>query len=509
MEQKKENLRQRAYLNTVTSFIDYGSRAFSSFIVNPFIVKGLGGEFFGIWQMLTQITNYSNIVDLRASTILTWAVARDRESVSEDELRDYLTTTFFLVLLMLPIILLIASAILWYLPVLVGLNKSDNILMVRCTFIILIIAFIINKFVGVLEALLKGMNLSFKRMGLRASITVLSGGLSVIAVILGYGLVGLATVYLISTIFIGLSLWIVIKKNVSWFGINRFKIKQSKAFMKTSGWFMAWSTIQMVMTNSDKVLLGALASPILVSQYVLTMYLPNTIKDIVSQVISSTLPGIGKLYGNKEFDKLKIVKSQVFSLTWLFCCVMGCLGLLFNQSFIYLWIGEGHFGGQLVNLLLIIITVQYMFTYNDGILINISLNIKRKVVYGAFSALITIGLSYFLIKKYEILGLGIALICGRLIMSIAYPIIVANILQDKLSFNLRIIRMLVAIVSLYFVTYKIGELILITNWVWLILLGLVSFIVILIVSFYTGLNSLDRKFLWNNMSKIKLFKNKD
>src|SRR5690554_3845826 len=508
MKKTKENLKQRAYLNMVTSFIDYGAKALRSFVVSPFIVNGLGGGLFGVWQMLGQITNYSNLADLKASTVLKWAVARDRESVSEEELRNYLTTTFFLVLFMMPLILIAASIIVWYLPEITGVKEKD-ITMVRITFVILIITFITNKFIGVLESLLQGMNLAFKRMGIRAAITVFSGGLSVVAILMGFGLIGLATVHFLATLLLGITLWVIIKKNVPWFGFSRFSIKTSKMFMKTSGWFIAWSGIQMVLTNSDKVLLGALASPIFVAQYVITTYLPNTIKDIVTQIIGNTLPGMGKLYGNKEFDKLLSVKRQVFVITWLFCCTIGSIGLIFNHSFVSLWIGEDQYADQFANLLLIFITIQYMFTYNDGILINISLNVKKKVYYGAVAALITILLSILLIEKMGIIGLCIALIGGRLIMSIAYPIIVAKILDHKINFDLKLFRMFLTMLAIFAGAYLIGENLVIHNWFLLIFFVSLSFLLVLLISYFVGVNKRERKIIYKQLNKIKFFTKKD
>jgi|SRR5690606_30884729 len=508
MKKPKENLRQRAYLNTVTSFIDYGTKALTSFVVNPFVVNGLGGTLFGVWQMLGQITNYSNLADFKASTVLKWAIARDRENVDEEELRKYVTTTFFLVLLMLPLILIAALAITWYLPEIVKIS-DDYIFTIRVTFLILISSFILRKFFNVFESILAGMNLGFKRMGLRAVITIIGGGLSVLAIVLDFGLIGLALVSLTTSLIIGVTLMIIVKKNVPWFGLSKFSFKQSKMFFKTSGWFMAWSGIQMILTNSDKVLLGALASPIFVAQYVITTYLPNTIKDIVTQIIGNTLPGMGKLYGNKEFDKLLSVKRQVFVITWLFCCTIGCIGLIFNHSFVSLWIGEDQYAGQFVNLLLILITIQYMFTYNDGILINISLNVKKKVYYGAVAALITILLSILLIEKMGIIGLCIALIGGRLTMSIAYPIIVAKILDHKINFDLKLFRMMFTMLLLFTFSYFIGESILIRQWFMLLLLVGVMFLIVLVLSYFIGVTKKERDDIYNQLIKIKIFKNRD
>ena len=75
---KKENLKQRAYLNSLTSMIDYGVVQITGLIVSPFIVGGLGDAIYGIWKMLTQMTGYATMADSRASQVLKWTVAKKK-----------------------------------------------------------------------------------------------------------------------------------------------------------------------------------------------------------------------------------------------------------------------------------------------------------------------------------------------------------------------------------------------------------------------------------------------
>lgn len=89
---KKENLKQRAYLNSVTSIIDYGGAQITGFIVSPFIVNGLGSAVYGIWQMLTQMTGYAGMADTRATQVLKWSIANKRGVAEKEELRSDVTT---------------------------------------------------------------------------------------------------------------------------------------------------------------------------------------------------------------------------------------------------------------------------------------------------------------------------------------------------------------------------------------------------------------------------------
>lgn len=505
MKKPKENLRQRAYLNTVTSFIDYGTKVLTSFVVNPFVVNGLGGTLFGVWQMLGQITNYSNLADFKASTVLKWTIARDRENVDEEELRKYVTTTFFLVLLMLPLILIVALAITWYLPEIVKIS-DDYIFTIRVTFLILISSFILRKFFNVFESILAGMNLGFKRMGLRAVITIIGGGLSVLAIVLDFGLIGLALVSLTTSLIIGVTLMIIVKKNVPWFGLSKFSFKQSKMFFKTSGWFMAWSGIQMILTNSDKVFLGFLTSPLIVTQYVVTKYLLNTVKDILMQIINAVLPGMGKLYKKGELDKMVLVRKQLRLLTWIFVIGIGCVGLLINRSFVNLWIGDEQYAGQFVNLLLILMIIQFVFVINEGTIINISLDIKKKVYLGIVSVVISTFFIFMTVEEYGIVGLAVSMILGRSVVSVAYPIIVSRMLQTKLSLDTSTLRLFFVLSVLFLFSYYLGDKLLVSSWLLLIISAGFIFISTSVLAYYIGLTNKDKKLLKEQVKHISLFK---
>ncbi|HEX6429213.1 MAG TPA: hypothetical protein VF008_16060, partial [Niastella sp.] len=121
---KKENLRQRAYLNTVSSVIDYIANRLTGLLVNPFIIAGLGTSLFGIWQMLGQLTGYVNIADARSSQVLKWTVAQKKDVATTEELRSDAGAAFVVLLFVAPVILIGGSIIAWYAPFITHADKA-------------------------------------------------------------------------------------------------------------------------------------------------------------------------------------------------------------------------------------------------------------------------------------------------------------------------------------------------------------------------------------------------
>ena len=176
----KQNLTQRAYLNSITSILDYSSKLITGFIVTPFLISGLGDILFGVWQILGQLSGYTDFADIRASQVLKWAIAKDRDSLPDKELKKYVTATFLLTLFMLPIFLLISVIIIWYSPQITGVG-SEYTDTVRITTSLVILSVLIFKLFSIFESILRGMNLGYKRMGFRASIFVAIGFIKILA----------------------------------------------------------------------------------------------------------------------------------------------------------------------------------------------------------------------------------------------------------------------------------------------------------------------------------------
>ena len=502
----KENLRQRAYLNSVTSVIDYGAQLLTKFFVTPFLVSGLGSTLFGVWNVLGQFTSYANLADIKVTQVLKWAIAKDRDSISDEELRKYVTATFLLVLLILPIILTLGAIIIWFAPEITGVGE-EHVAVVRITASILLLALVINKVFDIFESILRGMNLSFKRIGVRAAVIIIGGVLQVTAILLGYGLIALAMVQVFIMLSMGITIYFIMNKYVPWFGWGEIDLKKSLFFFKTSGWFVGWTGTRLLLLNTDKVILGYLAGPVLVTQYVITQYLANAVHGIVKNIINGVFPGIGKLYGNREYEKLMKVRKHVMLLTWLFAVSIGSVIILFNESFIELWVTESEYAGQLVNLLILLSVIQYLFIQNDSVIIDTTLELSQKVYFGLVAAIISVGLMFATIPNYGIAGLCLSMMIGRSVISIAYPAIIYIKADEYIRFKDLPFRPLVTILVLWYCVYRVASLIQPQNWTTLGVSILISLSIITPIAFYSGIDKNNRIQIISYFKSVLLLKN--
>src|SRR5690606_36317842 len=105
--------------------------------------------------------------------------------------------------------------------------------------------------------------------------------------------------------------------------------------------------------------------------------------------------------------------------------------LLFNNAFVQLWIGEEHFAGSVENFFILLIAVQFIFFQTDSLIINVSLDLKMKVLLSLIASSVTFLLAYVLVPEYQIVGLCWSIFLGRLILTMGYPLIIRKQMSDS------------------------------------------------------------------------------
>jgi O-antigen/teichoic acid export membrane protein len=344
-------------------------------------------------------------------------------------------------------------------------------------------------------------------MGLRAGIVAFSGGLKVLAITQGYGLIGLSAVEVLIAFIIGGTFYYIVKKNIPWFGFGATSISKLVSYGKLSGWFMAFTGTKMFLLHSDKILLGYLVGPAYVTQYAITMFTSNALQGFVNAVIMGIIPGIGGLYGRKEFEKVQKARRIIISLNWLLASSLGITILLLNASFIRLWVGQEHYAGSFENLMILFVSVQIIFFQIDSFIINVTLNMKKKVIFSSLASAVTITLAYLLVEKYFIIGLCSSVLIGRFILTIGYPLILKEEMNDTSSIFMRqkIQPFVISIILFLLATY-VSPSVSISNWLYLIITGCISVLVSGLIFWYVALGSRDRKEILEVVLAIKLFK---
>lgn len=495
-------LTKKAFLNSFASFLDYGARLLIGFLITPLLVSGLGEYFYGVWRILERLVGYISPVTGRSSKALKWTLANRQASSDNEEKRRFVGCAVGVWIIFFPLFIIMGGLLSWYAPVWISTPKN-YFWIVRLTAWLLVSGFIIMTILEEIpRSVLEGENYGYKRMGLTTAMVFLGGGLTWLALYYDTGIVGVSIAALITIVLRSILFLSVAKSNISWFGITKPTLLQIRQFLKLSSLFLVWNLIMKAMIGSDVILLGFFNSVSSVTTYSLTKYAPEILLTLIATIVFGITPGLGGVIGNGNFKKATRIRNEIMMLTWLISTIVGTTVLLWNFAFIQLWVGEAYYAGFTPNLLIVMSSIQFVIIRNDSNIIDLTLRLSRKVLFGALSVILSIFSAVILIYYFKlgITGLCFGLISGRLVLSIFYPLIVGSFLKISFISQLRcIIRPVFINIILFYLTSKLAHAtvkytwISVNGWIQLIVLVVVTILLVTFFAFYGGLTGIQRE----------------
>jgi O-antigen/teichoic acid export membrane protein len=355
------------------------------------------------------------------------------------------------------------------------------------------------------QAVLQGENLGYKRLGLSVVLVFVSKSLLVVAVLIGTGIPGLAVAAAIATVLWGLTYVWIVRSRVPWFGIARPSFSEVRSFIRLSGWFLVWNLVMTIMLGSDVVVLGVVQGTASVAVYVLAKFLPQAIILAVATTIVAIMPGLGGLIGAGDLSRAARVRRETLSLIWLFTVAAGTTVLLWEASFLGLWSEEARYPGSGAMLMIMLMVLQFSLIRTDANIIDLTLNLRRKVLLGAVAAAISVGLAWFFLGPLElgIAGLALGFILGRAIQSVSYPLMIGRVLGVDAWQQLRgLVRPAITTTVLFGAATVAGAELRVGSWPSLIGAAAISGLVVTGLTFLGGLSADGRRLVLHRVRRV-------
>lgn len=492
---KERNLTQSTFLNAASSLLNYGTGMLVAFLLNPLLLSILGPGLFGTWKICQRLLTYVSAADGRASQALKWTIANRRSVSDYDQKQREIGCAIVVWLRFLPIMLLAGGLLAWFSPWFIHELPAEHFIIARLTCSILVLNLMLFPLRSIPESVLVGMNLGYRTTWINGLGNLLGGSLMGVAAWVGWGLIGLATALLAASLFRGVAILFLARKHLPWLAARKPGKGEVGDFFNFSIWVLAWTFINKFLLASDIIILGLVSSATLVASYTLTFYVIQTSINLSAILVSSGMPGMGDIVGRGEYEKAAKVRSEIMTISWLLAVIIGSMVLLWNRSFITLWVGAEFFVGFGQNFLMVLLMTQLIFIRNDAFIVDVTLNMKTKVLWGALSTVVGLALAFLLGIHLgsPIVGVLAGLMGGRLILSILYPVLVGRHLKAKVfKVTPGFIRAGGVMVVLYGIACYCAPLIKVSSWLLLLVLGGFTFFLIFVVAFTLGLNRMQR-----------------
>jgi O-antigen/teichoic acid export membrane protein len=345
---------------------------------------------------------------------------------------------------------------------------------------------------GIAEATLAGMNLGYREVWIVTTVPFASGVAIVTLCQLGFGMRVIASTQLVAACVTCTSFWWLARRIVSGFGVALPSAGQVIAYLRKSAWFVCWMLIDRTLLAADVVLIGALMTPVLVSTYVITSYVSLLALNVSALAISAAAPGLGQLLARKDFARLQHVRRELKLMVIVIAGVAGTSIIALNGSFIERWVGAEHYAGVVPTILIVCGVIQWLFIRIDGSFIDLTLNLRSKVVFGTLSAFVAALAGGLLLRRFGLVGLCIGLISGRAVMGIAYPFIVGRMLQVEHRRQWTLVRPVAVVLVLWIAYGLIGQ----STVAWL---SLTAPLIAAASMFFVALRDADRRLLTNRV----------
>jgi O-antigen/teichoic acid export membrane protein len=396
-------------------------------VITPILVTTLGRSLYGIWEMLGRMIGYMAATDGRPSEALRLVISQN-QAADVTEKRRAIGAALGVWVLMLPLVALVGGSLAWLAPTLTHAPEAQRSA-VRLTCALLVVAFIFAGLAAVPESVLRGMNLGYKRMGLQSATSIIVGALAVWAVKADFGLPGLGSSWIARDFIVGALYWLLVRQYLPWFHVAKPTKAAVKGLLGMSVWLAIGDLVSKLLLASDVLILGWVVSPVAVTSYVLTSYSARIGLGVFVFTAGAAMPGFGGVLGQKQFARAVQLRTELRTMTWLFTTIVGTTVLLWNPSFLHLWVGSKNYAGPLVNLLIVLVISQTAFIRTDSYIIDAALRPGGRVILGAITVVATLALGITLTHLFGIVGLCFGLFVGRSIQSIGYPLIVRNCLH--------------------------------------------------------------------------------
>ncbi len=422
-------LTRRASLNGLALGADYIARLGVGLVLNPVLLSHLGTAMYGTWVVVSRLVSQVAPSGGRAGEALKWWVAREQSSTDVPAKRRQVGSAVVVWLMFLPILGGLGALVVLFAPHWLDVPRAE-VGAVRLATALLVLNLVVAGLATLPLSVLQGENLGYRRLGLSTSMVLLGGLFAWVALELGAGMPGAAAAALVTTVLTGITYLAIVRTHVAWFGIAVPDAEGVRRFLRISWWFLLWNLVMLAMKGADLMVLGIAGSSTLAASYALSTYVPVAASDVVALAISSTMPGLGGLIGDGRLHRAAAVRGELMAVAWAVSTVATGAVLLWQDSFLSLWVGPGHSLGTAATVLIAVMVVQLAVLRTDANIIDLTLRLAGKVMLGLASVVLSVLLAWAALVRTD-LGVAGALggfVAGRLLLTLCYPLQVGRLL---------------------------------------------------------------------------------
>ncbi len=432
------NTVQRIAKNTAALFIAQSVISIFGLILSIFIARELGDVAFGKYTFaLAFVAIFAIFSELGYDTLLVRDVARDKTQA-----KKYLSNILCIRLLL---------SIIVFISIVITINlmgypaETKNI----------VYLFGIYTLLGSISGLFKVTFRAFEKMEYEAGITILADlirvSLGLLVLFLGYGIMELALIFIISGIFEFLFGFLICEKKFVKPKIE-FDFEFLKKSLKTAIPLSAMTIFVLIYIRIDAVMLSVMKGDAVVGWYTAAYGLVLAFKPFSQWFRQALLPLTSKFYRSSE-NSLKFAYEKSFKYLLIVGLPLSVGISLLADKFILLFYGPA-FENSIIALQILSWDVFLGFTYGAIATTLVAINKQNQIAIATgLGALINVALNLILIPLFSYAGAAIATIITGVVLFAMYFHFASKYLYRLPLHRIIISPMLASIVMAIFIYF--------------------------------------------------------
>lgn len=401
-------IRSLAFLEGVTtSYATTLLNLLLMFCTTPIILHGLGASKFGIWMMLLQVQGHLGLLDFGMATgsVRTMAESGGLAARPSVEILGTIVRLYGRIGILIFVIGgATACALPWFFP-LEYVTKEE---------LVLALGIMVSG-----SALLIPLSVSSdylfasQRLGLLNGFSLIRAGIealvSVILVVAGFGIVGLAIAQVTGAVVFYAASSMVLVRDYGWASLRVAPYDQETSRRL---WFITRLTFVQKLSatlsrGSDGILIGFLANPAAVTVYVITQRLIQSALGIVSRAIPLLLPGLTQLWTIGGAAQCSTVYIRACRMAFVGLATTAFIAAAVDASFVRLWVGENQCGPTSLIWLTAAAGVMSAFGGLPLVLLTAANRLGAVVKASVLEAVLKIAIGIVLLKTMGLPGLAL------------------------------------------------------------------------------------------------------
>ena len=401
-------IRGHVFRSTASNLVGQAVILGTGFFLAPFVLHRVGASDYGLWILISSLTGYASVLEFGISSAVVKYVAEFRVKGEREEMHALISTALSLYTILGILAILFCVVIALLLPHLINVppgSQDTAIKLVLFAGIGLGISIPATIIVGVLRGLQR-----FDLLNLLYVInTLLNAGVTVLMLLLGLGVVGIAAAAIPVTILTQLpGLWLVRRADpemrIGWAGARRGLVRTVTGY--SSKLFITQVARQLQGRTDEIVIAGAL--PIAsVTPYSFGRRLGEIPHQFANQFVRTLMPLASGLHAESDWKRLRGMYLASTRLALAISAPLAAILAVLAPTFLTLWIGPAYAVYWLVVLLISMSSVVGISQYPAGAILQGMGRHNILAVTSILNGVINLALSLYLVRNMGVTGVAL------------------------------------------------------------------------------------------------------